>query len=1193
MTSETQRTVLLIDDSAEDRAVYCRYLQRDSQSAYHILEADCGAAGLEICQSALPDIILLDYSLPDIDGLAFLDLLAQQLGGQCLPVLMLTGQGNERIAVQAIKSGAQDYLVKSSLTADSLRQIVKGAIEQLHLQRRLAEQQHRLQQQQQQQQIIAAIALRIRQSLTLRTILDTSVAEVRQCMNADRVVVYQFASDMSGQIVAEAVLPEWGVSLHVQIEDTCFRQNLGGEYRLGRIRAIADIYDADLTDCHMQLLEQFQVKANLVVPILIDHQASHLISSEPGPEPISPEPINSQPRLWGLLVVHQCAAPRQWQPFETDLLSQVAVQMAIAIQQAELYVRLQSLKTELETKVQERTEKLKASEASLREAQRIAGLGNWEFDLITQKITWSEELFRIYQLDPSQPEPAYAEHLQDFTPEHRDRLTAAVQRAATTGDPYEIELQFSRTDGSVGWILGRGEALRNPQGEIVKLLGTALDITDRKLSEIERQQATASLRASEERWQLALQANNDGIWDWNISTHEIFYSTRWKEMLGYQEHEIQHYFEEWSSRVHPDDFEQVMERHYAHMQQKIPYEAEYRMRCKDGTYKWILDRGQALWDANGVPIRMVGSHADISARKQAEVQLRNLSDRLTLAITSGAIGIWEWDIVHNELIWDDRMYELYGVAPSDFRGAYQVWEASLHPDDRAFSSEAVQQALRGEKEFNTEFRVVLPDGTIRILKASAITQRNQRGEPLRMIGINYDITERKRIEEALQQANEQLELRVEQRTLALRQSNQQLELEIAERQQTEAALRESEGRFRATFNQAAVGIAHVGLEGRWLRVNQKLCEIVGYTQDELLSCTFQDITHPDDLESDLSYVQQLLANEIQSYAMEKRYIRKDGSFVWINLTGSLVRMANLQDPTQPGKPRYFIAVIEDIRVRKQAEQALQDSRQQLETQVQKRTQELTAANTALKAEIMERVEAEQQLAALAIELQQSNQELEQFAYVASHDLQEPLRAITSYTQLLAKRYQGQLDEKADKYIHYAVDGASRMQRLIQDLLAYSRIGRYELKQQPTNCYAVLDQVVKDLQVAIAESQATIHIEPLPTLLADSGQLAQIFQNLIGNAIKYRGESAPVITVSASRQGLEWIFSVQDNGIGIEPQYTERIFGIFQRLHTRREYEGTGLGLAICKKMVERHHGRIWVESQLGQGTTFFFSLPDP
>lgn len=225
------------------------------------------------------------------------------------------------------------------------------------------------------------------------------------------------------------------------------------------------------------------------------------------------------------------------------------------------------------------------------------------------------------------------------------------------------------------------------------------------------------------------------------------------------------------------------------------------------------------------------------------------------------------------------------------------------------------------------------------------------------------------------------------------------------------------------------------------------------------------------------------------------------------------------------------------------------------------------------------------------ELRRSNAELEQFAYVASHDLQEPLRMVANYTELLAQRYQGQLDEKADKYIHYAVDGARRMQRLVADLLAFSRVGSQGQPMQPTDSAAVLHAVVELLQRVIRSSGATVDVGDLPVVQADAGQLQQLFQNLVSNAIKFRSEKAPHIVVRAVASGAHWTFSVADNGIGLEMQYAERIFQMFQRLHELGKYEGSGIGLAIAKRIVERHGGRIWVESAPGAGTTFFFTLP--
>lgn len=237
-----------------------------------------------------------------------------------------------------------------------------------------------------------------------------------------------------------------------------------------------------------------------------------------------------------------------------------------------------------------------------------------------------------------------------------------------------------------------------------------------------------------------------------------------------------------------------------------------------------------------------------------------------------------------------------------------------------------------------------------------------------------------------------------------------------------------------------------------------------------------------------------------------------------------------------------------------------------------------------------RHQMEQDLARKVDELARSNTDLEQFAYVASHDLQEPLRMVVAYTQLLSERYRGKLDENADKFLGYASEGAMRMQVLIKDLLAFSRVGRNGTSGA-VDCNAVVDEVLQALASAIQESSAVVTRAELPAVWADRTQVAQVFQNLIGNALKFRGKEQPVISVQVEKADQQWLFDVTDNGIGIAPESAENVFVIFQRLHTRADYPGNGIGLAICKKIVERYEGRIWIEPRAGSGTTFKFTLP--
>ncbi len=322
-------------------------------------------------------------------------------------------------------------------------------------------------------------------------------------------------------------------------------------------------------------------------------------------------------------------------------------------------------------------------------------------------------------------------------------------------------------------------------------------------------------------------------------------------------------------------------------------------------------------------------------------------------------------------------------------------------------------------------------------------------------------------------------------------------------------------------------------EGRWLRVNPAGRRLLGYTEDELYERTLADLVHPEDAHLMAACRNRLAAGEVVTF--ESRCCCRDGScrwFVWKII------------PSLEEKAWYVIG----------------EDRSEVA-----RWREIADARA---------------------------RELQQFAYVASHDLKEPLRMVSSYVQLLARRYRGKLDADADEFIAFAVDGANRMQSMITDLLSYSRVTTQGKPFEPTDMNAVFDRATANLQLAIEEFGAVVTRDDLPTICADGAQMVQLLQHLVGNAIKFRrSDERPEIHVAARQQGGEWIFSVSDNGMGIEPKDHERVFHIFQKLHGRGEYPGNGIGLAICRKIVERHGGRIWVESDLGRGSTFYFTLP--
>jgi len=267
-------------------------------------------------------------------------------------------------------------------------------------------------------------------------------------------------------------------------------------------------------------------------------------------------------------------------------------------------------------------------------------------------------------------------------------------------------------------------------------------------------------------------------------------------------------------------------------------------------------------------------------------------------------------------------------------------------------------------------------------------------------------------------------------------------------------------------------------------------------------------------------------------------------------------------------------------------------RERLEELVAERTADLRKTNEQLEGEIAERRRAERGLELTLAELKRSNAELTHFAYIASHDLQEPLRKVRSFTQLFARHYRDKVDEDGQRYIDFITDGADRMQGLIRDLLTYSRVGRAELDLAPTDLGEIVAYILASIEMRISDTNAVVTVDELPTLPINAKLIGMVFQNLLLNALKFKGEQPPGIRVSAARAKGEWVFSVRDNGIGMESRHFVRIFQVFQRLHGRGEYPGSGMGLAVCKKIVERHGGRIWVESEPGKGSTFFFSIPD-
>jgi PAS domain S-box-containing protein len=508
---------------------------------------------------------------------------------------------------------------------------------------------------------------------------------------------------------------------------------------------------------------------------------------------------------------------------------------------------------------------------------------------------------------------------------------------------------------------------------------------------------------------------------------------------------------------------------------------------------------------------LVGLGIDISARKQAEEALRFSEARYRALYRDNPTMIVTLDADFTMLSVNRFCASQLGFTIDELEG--QPVLKLFHEDDRPAVAEQLQMCMQNPHQvYRWQYRKVSKDGMLLWVEEIAQAVHDLNGV-LNILVVCQDITERKRMEQALQ---------------------------------------ESEERFRATFNQVAVGIGHVAPDGRWLRINQKYCDIVGYTEEELKALTIKEITHPDDLETSMHHFQLLLEGKLGNYSLEKRYICKDGSTVWVNLTASMVFDAG-------GNPIFAVGVVEDITKRKRAEE------------------EIERLNT--------------DLAARAAELAAANLELEAFNYTVAHDLRQPLNAISSYCQVFKELCSDNLDEQCRRYLREAYDGTLRMNRLIEALLNFSRMGHVEPRRETVDLSAMAHEVAAELQLTEPERRVTFLIADGVSVDGDAALLRVVLQNLLGNAWKYTGtRKEAVIEFGITEVDGNPAYFVRDNGTGFDMANADRIFTPFQRLPGAEESRGFGIGLATVERIVRHHGGRIWAEGAPGEGATFYFTL---
>ncbi len=674
----------------------------------------------------------------------------------------------------------------------------------------------------------------------------------------------------------------------------------------------------------------------------------------------------------------------------------------------------------------------------------------------------------------------------------------------------------------------------------------------------------------------------------------------------------------------------------------LDHEGEYRIILPDGTIKWIRENGKFKKDEEGKLVALEGTVQDITAQKILELSLEESKQRYQMVSRATSDAIWDYDFTTKEAYWGEGFQTIFGYHRSDIQLEESFWRKKIHPEDFQWVTGNLKNAVKSTKSnWSVEYRFRKADNTYAHVLDKGVFVRDEEGRALRMAGGMQDITERKELQDLLDKATTlarigsyefdvennhsiywshitkeihevetdyvftlekikdfyKVESDLETITKAFENAvekgtpfdveipiitgkgkNRWIRMigetefvngkcarvygsvqDIDQRRKAEEALRISNKRYAIVAKASNDSIWDWDLENnRVERPDKTLENLLGYEDVASFEVNtfWQSHVHADDWKKITEKMNMLFQDPNENYwEDEYRFLKPNGSYATVYDRGYVIRDKN-------GKAVRMIGASRDISKLKESEIQLKLLNEQLE--------------------------------ARAKELVTSNQELEQFAYVASHDLQEPLRMVTNFLTQIEKKYNDILDEKGKTYIHFAVDGAKRMRQMILDLLEFSRAGRNVDKPEDVDLSMLINDILNMHQKQLEETKAIVKVSKLPTLAVPRTAIRQVFQNLISNSLKYnqlKNGLLPHVSICAKDFNTHWQFEIKDNGIGIESEYFEKIFVIFQRLHDNGAYSGTGIGLAITKKIIENLGGKIWIESEVGKGTSFFFTIP--
>jgi PAS domain S-box-containing protein len=763
-----------------------------------------------------------------------------------------------------------------------------------------------------------------------------------------------------------------------------------------------------------------------------------------------------------------------------------------------------------------------------------------------------------YDFTGQAPEATVGKHwISAVHPDDIDQMRTGFLEANTRHVPFNLEYRIKGADGIYRWILDSGSPVFDANGVFEGFIGTVIDIDQRKQAENAVQQREGQFRQlADSMPQIVWTATADGYVD--------YYNKQWYLLIG---EENQFGNDSFLPHVHPEDRERCLSSWQQVVQSGEPYEIEFRFKVKPpvDAYSWFLVRARPIKNENGHIIKWYGTCTDIDEVKRIEHTLRESEERFRVVVNSAPVMVWMSDAQKRFTFFNKRWLEFTGRSME--HELWDGWKEGIYPRDLDGALAGYHEAFEARNDFEVEFRMKRNDGQYRWVVCHGIPRFSYDGAFLGYIGSAIDIHERKTI-------RLELENRVAERTQEISRKNQALEETTRELKEINhqlqlrhEELRQSEERYLRMTNEvedyAIILLSREGLIENWNKGAEK---IKGYTADEIIGKHFRIFYNQADQQHQLPerLIAEAVAHGKSTY--EGWRIRKDGSPLWAYTV--ITALHNDRNDIIG-----FSKVTRDLTQRKLADDRLKMYAEQLEQKNR--------------------------------ELERSNSELSSFSYVASHDLQEPLRKIQAFGNLIQQRDVANLSDTSKDYFERMVKAAVRMQNLIDSLLEFSRTTTVRQNFENTDLNALLDEVKKELGHRIEEKNALIESSHLPTLTVIPFQFKQLLSNLISNSLKYAREGiTPVVEIKAryvkakelneknALPGKDYFqFSVADNGIGFEQEYAEKVFELFHRLHGRHEYTGSGIGLAICKKIVENHHGFMRAESEPGMGATFYFFIP--